>query len=287
MIMHRICYTLITGASEGLGKALAIECASRKMNLILVALPNSGLNELANFIRCNFMTDVVIFEKDLGKTVSCYELFSSIKNQNLHVQTLINNAGIGGTQFFSEGNPDLYEKQINLNVLATTILTRLFLYNLEKNTPSYILNVGSMASFFALPKKQVYGGTKSYILSFSKSLRKELKRDNIHVSVLCPGGINTNLPVTLLNKSGTWLSQISIMNPEDVAPIAITELLKGKEVIIPGVINNFYMLLDKILPAVLKIKLTDYAMTKLKTDNYYTRFIAQHFPDTAHQNNAA
>ncbi|MBS1916070.1 MAG: SDR family NAD(P)-dependent oxidoreductase [Bacteroidetes bacterium] len=285
--MHRTYYTLITGASEGLGKALAIECASRKMNLILVALPDSGLRELANFIHKNFMTEVIFFEKDLSIASSCYDLFSAIKNLNLQVQVLINNAGIGGTQLFSEGRPDVYEKQINLNVLATTIITRLFLHSLEKNTPSYILNVGSMASFFSLPKKQVYGGTKSYILSFSKSLRKELKRDNIFVSVLCPGGINTNLPVTMLNKSGTWLSQISVMNPEDVAPIAITGLLKGKEVIIPGTINNFYMFLDKVLPEKIKIILTNYTMTKLKTDNYYTRFLLQHFPGNTHQNNAA
>jgi len=285
--MHRKYYTLITGASEGLGKALALECASRKMNLILVALPDSGLKELANFIRHNFMTEVIIFEKDLSITNSCYELFSAIKNQNLQVHILINNAGMGGTQFFVEGNPQVYEKQINLNVLATTIITRLFLHNLERNTPSHILNVGSMASFFSLPKKQVYGGTKSYILSFSKSLRKELKHDNIHVSVLCPGGINTNLPVTLLNKSGTWLSQISIMNPEEVAPIAISEMLKGKEVIIPGAMNNFYMFLDKIIPEWIKSMLTSYTMTKLKTDNYYARFLYQYSSGTPQQNNAA
>ena len=83
---------------------------------------------------------------------------------------LINNAGIGSTIPFGEGSLELYEKQIKLNVLATTIITRLFLDNFERNTPSYILNVGSMASFFFLPKKQVYGGTKSYIHFFSKSL---------------------------------------------------------------------------------------------------------------------
>ncbi|MBS1936039.1 MAG: SDR family NAD(P)-dependent oxidoreductase, partial [Bacteroidetes bacterium] len=94
--MHRTYYTLITGASEGLGKALAIECASRKMNLILVALPDSGLRELANFIHKNFMTEVIFFEKDLSIASSCYDLFSAIKNLNLQVQVLINNAGIGG-----------------------------------------------------------------------------------------------------------------------------------------------------------------------------------------------
>jgi len=266
-------YTLITGASEGLGKAFALECGKRNMNLILVALPDSGLYELADFIRRNFNVLVEVFEKDLTDSTSCRELFQEVQRQKLRIRILINNAGLGSTLLFGEGSTELFEKQIKLNVLATTILTRLFLDNLERNTPSYILNVGSMASFFFLPKKQVYGGTKSYIHFFSKSLRKEVKRDGIHVSVLCPGGINTNLSVTLLNKTGPWMSKISIMNPEEVAPIAINGLLKRKAVIVPGIINKFFMMLDKLLPDIIKTRLTDYTMSRLKTDNHYAQML--------------
>ena len=265
--MPKKMYTLITGASEGLGKAFALECAKRNMNLVLVALPHSGLEELSDFIERNFSVSVHSFEKDLCDSASCHELFFEVQKRGLHLQMLINNAGIGSTITFGEGTIALYEKQIKLNVLATTIITRLFLDNLERNTPSYILNVGSMASFFFLPKKQVYGGTKSYIHFFSKSLRKEVKRDGIRVSVLCPGGINTNLSVTLLNKTGTWLSKLSIMDPEQVAPIAIDGLLKGKAVIVPGILNNCFMLLDKLLPEYIKTMITSYGIKKLKTDD--------------------
>ena len=266
-------YSLITGSSEGLGKALAVECAKRNMNLILVALPNSGLQELACFLRRNFNISVIVFEKDLIDSNSYREIFQEVQNRQLRLRMLINNAGMGSTTLFGEGSPELFEKQIKLNVLATTLITRLFLDNLERNTPSYILNVGSMASFFSLPRKQVYGGTKSYILSFSRSLRKEVKRDGIHVSVLCPGGINTNLAVTLLNRTGNWMSKISIMNPEDVAPIAISGLLKGKEIIIPGSINKIFMLFDKILPRFIKTIITSQSMKKLKVDDHYIRFL--------------
>lgn len=271
-------YTLITGASEGLGKSFALDCAGRNMNLILVALPDSGLDRLANFIRRNFTVSVITFEKDLTGPLSCHELLMEIQKQKLHLRILINNAGIGSTVPFCEGSVELYERQIRLNVLATTIITRLFLANLEQHTPSYILNVGSMASFFFLQRKQVYGATKSYIYFFSKSLRKEVRRDGIRVAVLCPGGINTSLPVTLLNRKLGWFSKLSVMESEQVAAIAMDGLLKGDAVIIPGMVNNLFMLLDKLLPGFIKSRITDYGMRQLKTEERYTGLMRRQFP---------
>jgi len=266
-------YTLLTGASEGLGKALALECAKRGMNLLLVALPQSGLGNLAGFIRKNFPVAVLAFEMDLSDPGSCQQLFEEVNSKGICLQMLINNAGIGGTVLFGESGTEYYEKQIKLNVLATTILTRLFLGNLERNSPSYILNVGSMASFFFLPKKQVYGATKSYIHYFSKSLRKEVRRNGIQVCVLCPGGINTNLSVTLLNRTGSWLSKKAVLNPEQVAEIAIKELLKGRPVIIPGMINNLFMLFDKVLPEFIKTRITSYGMNQLRPEHHFLELL--------------
>ncbi len=267
------CYTLITGASEGFGKALAIECAGRNMNLILVALAGPELYNLSCFIKRNYAVDVIAIEMDLCRDESCMELYQQVTKKQLEINMLINNAGIGSTVLFTEGPVDLYEKQIKLNVLATTIITKLFLQTLQRHKDSYILNVGSMASFFFLPKKQVYGATKSFIYSFSKSLRKELKQSNVHVSVLCPGGMNTNLVLTLMNKTGNYLCRLSVMNPEDVVKIAIDGLLKGKEVIIPGRLNNVFMLLDKILPEVIKRTITSNGMKKLNKENSMAHYL--------------
>lgn len=271
--MRNTYYTLITGASEGFGKALAIECACRNMNLVLVALPGHELHSLSDFIKRNYCVDVISIEKDLCRDESCSELFNEVNALGLQVNMLINNAGIGSTMMFEKGSVHQYEKQIKLNVLATTIITRLFLENLKQNSPSYILNVGSMACFFSLPRKQVYGATKSFIYSFSKSLRKELLKDNVHVSVLCPGGMNTNLAVTLMNKTANLISRISVMNPEDVAPIAIDGLLKGKEVIIPGRLNKFFMLLNWLLPNWLKKIISNKSIGKLDPDNSLIRYL--------------
>jgi len=266
-------FTLITGASEGLGKAFAIECAARQMDLILVSLPNSGLDKLSNFIRRNFKVTVIPFEKDLSQSSACYDLFLEIEQLQLSVNVLINNAGVGSTILFDEGSPEFYEKQIRLNVLATTVITHLFIKNLPGGSPAHILNVGSLASFFYLPKKQVYGGTKSYIYYFSKSLKKELKGKGVNVSVLCPGGINTNLSVTLINKNAPWTSRISIMDPEEVAAVAISGLLKKKEVIIPGRLNRFFLFLDKLLPSVLKTYMTNRTMKKINTPEWVNAYL--------------
>jgi short-subunit dehydrogenase len=256
-------YTLITGASEGFGKALAIECASRKMNLILVALPGPELYYLGCFIKLNYDVDVITIEKDLCKEENCTDLFDEIAALKLAVNMLINNAGIGSTLLFTEGHMQLYQKQIKLNILATTIITRLFVSTLEKNSPSHILNVGSLSCFFFLAKKQVYGATKSYVYFFSKSLRRELKPQGINVSVICPGSMNTNSSIILFNKSANWLARQSVMNPEKVAPIAIDGLLKGKEVIIPGRVNKLFLILNNLIPPTLKKIITNKQMNAL------------------------
>src|ERR1700681_4586048 len=134
-------YTLITGASDGFGKALAIECARRNMNLVLVALPGPELIHLANFIKKNYPVDVKVFEKDLTKEGDCYDLHLQIGDLDLQVNILINNAGIGNTQVFTKTSPEFFKQQIKLNVLATTLLTSLFIAGLKNTAPSYILNI--------------------------------------------------------------------------------------------------------------------------------------------------
>ena len=260
-------YVLITGASEGFGKALALDCASREMNLILVALPGSGLENLADYIRKNFDVKVFCFEHDLSLKEECYNLFNTVKERSLPVKILINNAGIGGTHFFEERNAEFYYRQIELNVVAPTLLTHLFLQILEENNPAYILNVSSLAGFFYLPKKQVYGGTKSYLFSFSKSLGLELKRKNVYVTTICPGGMNTTPMLIRQHLSISGFSRWSVMDPGEVAAIAIGGLLKRKKFIVPGFWNKIFILLDKLVPEWIKEKITDRQMKRMKVFN--------------------
>lgn len=258
-------YTLITGASEGLGKALAIECASRGMDLVLVALPGIELYQLSSYIRRRFNVNVCESEMDISQKENCVNLWREMNQKNISINMLINNAGCGGTAFFEESKFELLQKQIELNIMATVQLTHLFLPELKKHQHSYILNVSSLCVFFYLAKKQVYGATKSFIYFFSKSLRKELKQQGVNVTVLCPGGINSNPYQYLINRDGSFISRQSVMFPEEIAPMAIDGLLKGKERIIPGRLNRFFMFLDKLLPSWLKNKMTLRQVKKLNT----------------------
>src|SRR5687768_4589988 len=110
--MHNPPVALITGASEGLGRHLALECARRGMNLFLVALPDSNLQRLANYISNNHGVQVWTFEKDLCAEDTCKQLYDAVKAQGLTISVLINNAGMGGTFFFGERSVDYYNTLI-------------------------------------------------------------------------------------------------------------------------------------------------------------------------------
>ena len=258
-------YALITGASEGLGKALAIECASRGMNLVLVALPGIELYQLSSYIRRKYNVKTCEYELDISQKENCMNLWRELHRNNISINMLINNAGCGGTAYFEEAGFETLQKQIELNITATVQLTHLLLPELKKHQRSYILNVSSLCVFFYLVKKQVYGATKSFIYFFSKSLRQELKQYGVNVTVLCPGGIISNPYQYLINRDGTCISRQSVMYPEDIAPEAIDGLLRGKERIIPGRLNRLFMWLNKLLPAWLKSKMTRKEIKKMNT----------------------
>ena len=263
--MKKSYYTLITGAGQGLGKELALECARRGNNLILVSLKGEGLHELAANVQLVYRVDAIAIEMDLCEEGNCSLLFHQVQSLGLEVNMLINNAGIGSTELFGNGNLAEFETQIKLNVLATTLVTHKFLEMLKQNAPSYILNVGSLASFFSLPRKQVYGGTKSFVSYFTNSLRREVRKESVFVSLLCPGGMFTNAIVKEAIKNGSYFSRASSMQPRVVAVIALNGLLQKKSLIIPGKINNTIVFLKRLTPGFIVNYFEEITMKKLQS----------------------
>lgn len=257
-------YTLITGASQGFGKALAIDCAKRKMNLFLIDLPGTNLQNLEVFLGQNFDIQVRSFEMDLSSMEDCDKLKTFIHQQKIELRFLINNAGVLSKGFFHEVDLHYYLKQIEVNICAPTLLIKLFYDQLKRNSPSGILNVSSLASYFSLPTKQVYGATKAYLYSLSKSLNLEFKEDNIWVSIVCPGGMNTNPHMCYKNRTMGWFAKLSIMDPEEVAAITMDAFLERKEVIIPGTVNKFYLTLGKLIPQPLRDNITTREMSRFR-----------------------
>jgi uncharacterized protein len=265
-------YTLITGASEGLGKAFALEMAKRKHNLILIALPESSLVSLASFIERNFGVSVMPIEIDISTKKNCEELFKITSSMNLRINMLINNAGMGSYNWFEEKSTSFYELQIALNITTPTLLTRLYLSQLIENGPSHILNVGSLSGYFSMPRKQVYAATKSYVRFFSISLDQELKHQNVRVSVVCPGGIKSRLPIILMARDKKGMARWSILHPEEVAAYSVQRMLEGKKLIIPGFWNRFFLVLDKLVPGFLKERLIRREIAFSKTYEPLKRF---------------
>jgi len=243
---------IVTGASEGLGKSIALELASRQISLVLVSLPESGLEQLAAYIRKNFDVEVTIFEADLTLAESCTALFEMLKKEELTAHILINNAGLGNWAWFEDMSTGFYKKQIELNVIAPVLLTHLFLAQLDKERTAYLLNVGSLASRFVVPRKQVYGATKSFISYFTRCLQLEMEQCNISISLLSPGGINTKPELLVMNHTLTGMAKATITEPDRVAYEAVHGMFLGKREIIPGGVNKLMLVLNAILPGFIK-----------------------------------
>lgn len=245
-------YTLITGASCGLGKELALECASRGKNLLLTALPGEQIDVLGEEIARTYLIDVKSFEADLTKSDQIVNL-TNIINDNFNIDMLINNAGLGGDLPFLEASPDYIEDIILLNTYALAMLTRLLLTNLINQKRAYILNIASLAAFSPMPYKTVYPASKAFVYSFSRGLDAELRGTGVTVSVAHPGGMRTNAEVRSRIEKHNRIIRATTLSTQKVAKICITRLLKRRRIIIPGFFNKLYWLLLKIIPLSLSL----------------------------------
>ena len=246
-------YTLITGASAGLGKEMAKECARLGRNLILTALLDEEITRFGQKLSMEYEVCVKTFETDLTKTGAVEELVSTIHPYD--VEILINNAGTGGTKPFLEATPEYIDRIVLLNMRALVLLTRLLLPVLKQQEKAYILNIASMASFGPMPFKTVYPASKAFVYSFSRGLSAELKGTGVTVSVAHPGGMKTNPEVTSRIESHNRLIRSTTLPTSEVAKICIRQLLKNDELIIPGFMNKLSWLVLKMVPVWLRLKI--------------------------------
>jgi len=254
-------YALITGASQGLGKAMAYELASRKINVLLVSLPGEGMSGICQDLMQKFPIDARYFETDFSHYESVYDV-ASWACSGKGVFMLINNAGIGGTKAFETATPAYVDNIIQVNIRAVSMLTRLLLPELHQHPFAYILNVASMASFSPFAFKTVYPASKAFVYSFSRGLHEELKGTNVFVSVIHPGPVKTNKEVTArIEKQGIF-GKIGLISVEKLAGIAIRQLLRRDSLILPGVLNKISWILMTTLPNAWKLPLLSRAVRR-------------------------
>jgi uncharacterized protein len=247
------CYALITGAAGGLGKAFSYELAKNGYNTILVDLPGKGLEAVCTDIECKYNKKSLFYETDLTQIENIVSVSNDI-NQKYDVQVLINNAGVGGTKSFDDADIHYLNTIIQLNVMATTILTKQMLPNLQKQDKAYVLNVSSMAAFSPVAFKTVYPASKVYVHYFSRGLYEEYKKTNVFFSVVNPGPMKTNPDVTArINKQG-FFGKVGLLSPQKVAEISVRQLFKRDTLImLKG--NGFSWLLLKVVPIWLRLPL--------------------------------
>lgn len=264
-------YTLITGGSTGIGKAIAEECARRKRNLLLVALTNDELKDSAEEINVRYDVKVLYYQMDLTEEAALEAFYQWCVEQHLKIDMLVNNAGIGGHGGFDSSEGVMNRKMIRLNVEAMVTLTHLFIPLLLKQPKSYILNIASLASLHPVPYKTVYAATKSFVYYFSQGLRKELRDKSISVSVVSPGPVATNDAVIDRIGKQSALVRYSLLSAEKVAVKSLNGLFAGKAFIIPGRINRLYARVSKLVPDSLITSIfarkINYGSEKEKTSN--------------------
>ncbi|WP_165145281.1 SDR family oxidoreductase [Marinitoga sp. 38H-ov] len=231
-------YTLITGASGGIGLELARIFAKNGHNLVLVARSFDKLQKIKEDLENKYNIKVEAIKKDLSISNSPKELYNEIKEKKIFVNILVNNAGYATFGKFYNLNIEKELNMIQLNVVTLVHLTKLFLDDMIKNNEGKILNVASTAAFQPGPLMANYYASKAYVLSFSEALNEELKDMNISVSALCPGATSTDFVKRANMEKSRLFHTLKPMRADKVAEIAYYGLMKKKQVIIPGFRNK-------------------------------------------------
>lgn len=234
-------YTLITGATSGIGYEIAKIYAEQGESLILVARRKAILDEFQQRY-----ANVEIVEMDLSEPNNAKKLFEITEQNGWQVSRLINNAGFGVFGEFSETDLDREMAMVNLNIQAVMILTKLYLQPMKARNQGEILNVSSVASFMPGPQMSVYYATKAFVTSFSKALSYELKETNINISILAPGTTATEFEKAANLQNSKLFDRLKVQSAEEVATYAVQNL--GKNVIIPNWLNKLMVFSSRFTP---------------------------------------
>ncbi|MGJ8593875.1 MAG: SDR family NAD(P)-dependent oxidoreductase [Aquaticitalea sp.] len=250
---------LITGASSGIGLALAKEFAKNNYNIIAVAQHHDSLVQIKNDISRNHTIHVDTIAMDLSKDDAANQLYQEVQNRSYTIDVLVNDAGIGQRDYFVEGDWEKYSRMIHLNNLTLTHLTYLFAKDMVARNEGKILQLGSVAGFQPGPFMAVYHATKAFVVSFSEALATEFEEmeSDVTITCLCPGATDTEFFVKaeMINTKVYQNKEKTMMQPEDVAKGAYKALMDGERIYIPGAMNKVMTFIRRAIPKSLQAKM--------------------------------
>ena len=244
-------YALITGASSGLGLALAEALARRGRNLILVARQRDALESIACELSQRFGIEALLRICDLTEPLQLTGLIQELEQGERHIDLLVNNAGIGSARLFVDQDWGQEQDLIELNMLAVARLCHALGADMKRRGGGQILNVASVAAFQPGPLMSNYFASKAYVLHLSEALRCELAPFGVKVSVLCPGPVATAFFRRAGLYSGGLERHQQLASPEQVALAAMRGLEKNRAIIIHGWRNRLLPQLLRLTPRAL------------------------------------
>jgi uncharacterized protein len=237
-------WAIVTGASSGIGAALAAGLARRGHNLILVSRDGVRLEQQAAEYASRFGVQTRVVAADLSEPVGVAAVAELLQREPLAVRVLVNNAGFGVHGRFAETEFERELQLVRLQIDATLALTKLVLPAMKREG-GRILNVASVYSFAAIPNQIVYAACKAFLLSFSRGLAAELAPERVTVTVLCPGVTQTEFRSRAgMREKKSFLS----MSAEAVAEAGLRGLFRGRGLVVPGVVNKVYVSAAGLLP---------------------------------------
>lgn len=236
---------LVTGASSGIGRDIAIELAKRKYDIIAVARNEKALNDLKSDVEKEYNINVDVRPMDLVDRDGCVQLHKEVKEKYGCVDVLVNDAGFGACGDFTETDLDKELGMIDTNIVALHILTKLFLKDMVEENKGNIMNVASIAGFMPGPLMATYYSTKAYVVRLTQSIRQELfmKHSKVKICALCPGPVNTNF-----NKVADVKFNLVEANSKQVARYAVRKMFSNKILIFPSLTMWLGRMLFKIMP---------------------------------------
>ena len=242
-------FALITGASRGIGEAIAVELAKKGIDLILVARSNEKLEHIGTQLKKQYSIRVYTYAVDLSNPGAPHQIYEWCKQNEYLVQYLINNAGYGLSGKFEAYSLSEHIQLMQVNMNAVVELTYLFLPELKQQKEGYIMNIASSAAYQAVPYLGIYAATKSFVLQFSRALNYELKETSVSVTCISPGATKTGFDERAkLGPKALKTAQKVQMKAEDVAKIAVQALFNKKAEVITGFINKVGAFFVWLLP---------------------------------------
>ena len=234
---------LITRATSGIGLGFVHKLALEKYNLIIVSRSKDKLESLKNELQKKYNISVEVKVCDLSQTEEIEKICSEI--ENIQIDLLINNAGIGQAQEFVQSSRLKNAEMMNLNMFSVTQLCQAVLPQMKKRRSGQIINVASMAGFQAGPYMAIYYATKAYVISLSEALFEEVKPFGVSVTALCPGPVETGFQkAAAYSESKGFLHQ----SVENVVEIGLQAVRHHQVIVIPGTMNSILVQLNRILP---------------------------------------